>query len=212
MTDKFRTARLAPSELFKRLNPDDEAFLITVGDRAELKQGFTSDFSEIENGLLFTNTTGTTSLLDGIFMGLNELRKAHNPRKALVVVSDGGDNSSRYNMREIMNMAVESDAQIFAIGLFDNPKTREELDGPALLSDITAKTGGVAYGIKNVAQMGSVMAKIGITLHNQYVLGFYPTDTSKDGKYRKIDVSLVVPPALHELRIFARSGYYAPTR
>jgi Ca-activated chloride channel family protein len=212
MSDKFKTERLAPMELYKQLNPTDESFLITVSNKPELRQKYTSSFNEIENALIFTHPNGTTPLLDGVYMGLMELKKAHNPRKALVVVSDGGDNSSRYTLGELKQLAVESDAQIFAIGLHQNPRTPEETDGPELLGRLTQETGGVNYTIGDINDLQKAMTQIGVTLHNQYVLGYYPPPNQPSGKYRKIKVKLIVPAGLPKLLLFARSGYYVPDR
>jgi Ca-activated chloride channel family protein len=211
MTQKFRTAREAPTELYKRLNAQDESFLITIAERAELRQPFTSEFNEIQSGLLFTNPGGTTSLLDGVYLALSQMKKANNPRKAIVVVSDGGDNNSRYTLQEVLDIAIESDTQIFAIGLFDNPETEEEREGPGLLAELSAKTGGVGYMIRNVADLRSAMAKIATTLHNQYVLGYYPPENEAQGKYRKIKVQLDIPQGMPRLHIYAKSGYYTPS-
>ena len=109
MAEKFKTSREAPHALFQQLNADDESFLITVSDKAEVRWGMTSDFNEIENALIFSHPDGSTSLVDGIYMGLQIIKKSHNPRRALVVVSDGGDNNSRYSLRELESIAVESD-------------------------------------------------------------------------------------------------------
>src|SRR4051812_18565757 len=148
MRDKFRVARLAPAQLYKQLNPDDESFLITVAETATLKQDFTSAFSDIQNALLFSNPNGTTSLLDGVYMGLQHIKKAKNPRKALIVVSDGGDNNSRYTLQELAKIAQEADTQIFSICLFDKPQTMEEFDGPALLTKLAQVSGGINYMIQ----------------------------------------------------------------
>jgi Ca-activated chloride channel family protein len=211
MQSKFRIARQAPQELFQQLNPEDESFLITVSDKAELKGPLTSEFEELQNSLIFTHPAGTTSLIDGIYMGLQQIRKSHNPRKALVVVSDGGENNSRYTLRELENIAIESDTQIFATGLYDDPRTREEAEGPALMTELCGRTGGANFIIKDVSVLHDAMGKIGVTLHNQYVLGYYPPD-GKTGKYRKIQVRLLVPTGLPPLRIHARAGYYPPDR
>ena len=212
MTEKFKTSREAPRALFEQLNADDESFLITVSDKAELRWGLTSDFSDIENALIFTHPDGSTSLVDGIFMGLAAIRKSHNPRRALVVVSDGGDNNSRYTLRELESIAVESDTQIFSVGLFQNPQTREEVDGPALLSALAKRTGGVAFNVANVKDLNGAMRKIGISLHNQYVLGYYPPNEAESGKYRKIKVVLMVPQGAPPMQIYARAGYFVPER
>jgi Ca-activated chloride channel family protein len=209
MRDKFATAREAARAFFEQLNPDDESFLITISDRAELRHSLTSDFRELQSALLFARPTGSTSLLDGIYMGLQQIKRAHNPRKALIVVSDGGDNNSRYTERELLSMAVESDTQIFAMGLHDNPQSQEESQGPALLTDLCGRTGGVDFIIKNLSELHVAMGKVGVSLHNQYVLGYYPADNTNTGKYRKIKVQLMVPPNTPPLQVHARTGYYA---
>lgn len=212
MTQKFKTAREAPHRLFEQLNASDESFLVTVSDKAELKRGLTSDLNEVENALVFAHPNGATSLIDGIFLGLQELKKSHNPRRALVVVSDGGDNNSRYTLRELEKIAAEADAQIFAIGLYQNPQSREEEEGPALLTKLAGESGGVNFVVQNLDHLRVAMSRIGITLHNQYVLGYYPPDEALAGKYRKIKVQLMLPPGTPQLRLFARSGYYVPER
>jgi Ca-activated chloride channel homolog len=210
MTDKFLVAREAPVQLFQRLNDQDESFLVTVTDAATLRHGMTSAFGELRDALLFTNPNGSTSLLDGVYLGLAQMRKAHNPRKALIVVSDGGDNNSRYTLREVKKIAMESDTQIFSIGLHGAPQTPEEQEGPPLLEDLARISGGIHYALRQASEMPEVMAKIGQTLHNQYVLGYYPPLTAQSGKYRPITVQLRVPEGLPPLRIFARAGYYTP--
>jgi Ca-activated chloride channel family protein len=210
MADKFRVSRQAPAQLFAQLNPDDEAFLITVADRAVLRQDFTSDFEEIENVLLFTHPAGSTSLLDGVYLGLQKLKRAHNPHKALIVVSDGGENSSRYKMRELSALAVESDAQIFSICLFYQPGRAEELQGPDLLSKLSELTGGARFIVSAVNQMPTAMTQIGATLHNEYVLGIVPPPAAPQGKFRRIKVQLVVPAGTPQLSIRARTSYYVP--
>jgi Ca-activated chloride channel family protein len=210
MTDKFAIARQAPVHLFAQLNPEDEAFLVTVSDRPALRQDFTPDFTQIQNALLFTHPAGTTSLVDGIYMGLQRLKQAHNPRKALIIVSDGGDNNSRYTIRDLANLAAETDAEIFSICLFGNPQSDEEVNGPGLLSHLAQVSGGISYMTRDVNSMKTTFGRIGVTLHHQYVLGYYPSPNAPSGKYRKIRVQLMVPEGIQRLRIFSRSGYYAP--
>ena len=214
MRDKFRIAREAARQLYLQLNPNDESFIVTVSDKAELKHALTSNLSELESALLFANPGGSTSLIDGIYMGLQQVRKSTNGRRALIVVSDGGDNNSRYTLRELEKIAVESDTQIFTMGLHDNPQSREEVEGPALLAELCNKTGGVNFVITEMPQLSSVMGKVGVMLHNQYLLGYYPPadDTSSSGKYRKIKVQLLLPSGLPPMQIHARAGYYTPGR
>jgi Ca-activated chloride channel family protein len=158
----------------------------------------------------FTAPRGRTSLLDGVYAGLQHIRTSRNPRKALIIVSDGGDNNSRYTLRELSNMALESDAQIFAAGLYDRPQTEEEKDGPVLLSELCQRTGGANFVIKDRYGLRDAMGKIGVTLHNQYVLGYYPPDEGVDGKYRRIKVQLLVPAGVRPLHVNARTSYHVP--
>lgn len=210
MRDKFLVARDAPSQLYKHLNEGDESFLITVADDATLRQGLTANLEEIQNMLTFTSPHGATSLIDGVYIGLTELKKAHHARRALVVVSDGGDNNSRYTLKQLVKVAMESDAQIFTIGLHNNPRSSEELHGPELLEDLASASGGIGYTLSDLSRLSVVMGQIGVSLHNEYVLGYYPPQDALGGKYRKIKVQLLLPQGLPQLRIFARTGYYAP--
>ncbi len=212
MREKFKVAREAPAALYRQLNADDESFLVTIADRPQLRQDFTSAFNDIQNALLFTNPEGTTSLLDGVYMGLQQLKKAHNPRKALIVVSDGGDNNSRYTLKELTAQAAEADVQIFAICLFEKPQTVEEQDGPTLLTKLAQASGGINHMITNINEMQAAFGRVGVTLHNQYVLGYYPPDNTPSGKFRKITVQVVAPTGVPKLKIYARNGYFVPER
>ncbi len=212
MKNKFKTAGLAPTDLYRQLNPEDDSFLVTVSSRPELRQDFTSKFADIRNALMFTHPDGTTSLIDGVYMALTHLKKSDKPRKALVVVSDGGDNDSRYTTSELASLAAEADAQIFSICLYGNPQTMEEAGGPVLLNRLSQVSGGVMYYISDVNEMRTAMARIGVTLHNQYVLGYYPPDDAPGGKYRKIKVQVLLPPGLPKIQVYARAGYYVPQR
>jgi Ca-activated chloride channel homolog len=212
MRDKFKAARDAAANLFQQLNPDDEVSLITVSDRAVLRRDWTSSLGEVADALVFAGPDGTTSLVDGIYLGLEQMKKARNPRRALLVVSDGGDNNSRYTMRELFDKAVEADALIYTVCLFQNPQTPEELSGPELLEDLAGKTGGISFLSKQLNDFGNIMGAIGVTLHNQYVLGYYPPNDAPSGKYRKIKVELLVPQGMPPLNVYARSGYYTPQR
>jgi VWFA-related protein len=160
---------------------------------------------------------GRTALLDGIYLALNEMKQnAQNPRKALVVISDGGDNSSRYTESEIKNLVREADVQIYAIGIFEptasRGRTAEELSGPGLLNEVCEQTGGRHFPVENLNELPDVAAKISIELHNQYVLGYASSNHDKNGKYRHVQVKLVQPKGLPPLRAFWRLGYYAPTQ
>ena len=216
MGPKLEKSRVAVSEFFKTANPEDEAFLVEFSDRPELVTPLTHNLEEIQNRLTFTQSKGRTALLDGIYLALHTMKKAHNPRKALVVISDGGDNSSRYTESEIKNLVKEADVQIYAIGIYESigsrGRTSEELSGPGLLTDISEPTGGRHFIVENLNELPDVAAKIGIELRNQYVLGYSPSSQVRDGRYRKVSVKLVQPRGLPPLHAFWRTGYYAPTQ
>lgn len=215
MGSKLSKSRQAASQLFKTANPEDEFFLISFNDRPELLVPFTTNTEEIQNRLTFTQAKGRTALLDAVYLAMNTMKKARNPRKAIIVLSDGGDNSSRYTESEIKNAVREADVQVYAIGIFESMggrgRTAEEMAGPGLLNEMAESTGGRHFPVENVNELPDIAAKIGIELRNQYVLGYTPSNTTRDGKYRKVLVKLKQPRGLPPLKAFFRLGYYAPS-
>lgn len=216
MGAKLAKSRQAAAQFFKTANPEDEFFLVQFNDRPELVVPFTHNTEEIQNRLAFTNAKGRTALLDGVYLAMNHMKKAKNARKAVLILSDGGDNSSRYTESEIKNAVREADVQIYAIGIFEpihaRGRTAEELSGPGLLSEMAEQTGGRHFAIENLNELPDVAAKIGIELRNQYVIGYSPTNATRDGKYRRVQVKLNQPRGLPALRPFWRQGYYAPAQ
>ncbi|MCC6859107.1 MAG: VWA domain-containing protein [Bryobacterales bacterium] len=216
MGSKLSKSREAVAQFMKTANPEDEFFLVQFGDRPDLVSGFTHSLEEIQNRLTFTQSRGRTALLDGIYLALHQMKKGRNPRKALLVISDGGDNNSRYTESEIKNLVREADVQIYAIGIFEpissRGRTAEELGGPSLLSEIAEQTGGRHFPVENLNELPDVAAKIGIELRNQYILGYTPSNQERDGKYRRVQVRLVQPRGLPPLKAFWRLGYYAPSQ
>ena len=216
MGSKVQKARQGAAQFFKTANPEDEFFLIQFNDRPQLSMPFTVETEEIQNRLAFTNPKGRTALLDALYLAMEHMKKARNPRKAILVLSDGGDNSSRYTQSEVKNLVREADVQVYAIGIFEpvaaRGRTAEELGGPSLLSELAEQTGGRHFPVENPNELPDVAAKIGIELRNQYVLGYTPLNQSKDGKYRRVKVQLVQPRGLPPLRAAFRSGYYAPSQ
>jgi VWFA-related protein len=204
------------AQFFKTANPEDEAFLVQFHDTAELAVPFTSDLGEIQNRLQFTQSKGMTALLDAIYLSIHEMKKARNPRKALLIISDGGDNNSRYTESEIRNLVKEGDVQIYAIGIYEpassRARTPEESNGPALLRDLAEQTGGRQYEVENLSELPDIAAKIGMELRNQYMIGYSTMNQERDGKYRRVEVKLVQPHGMPLLRAFWRMGYNAPTK
>ncbi len=216
MGAKLQKSRQAAVQFFKTANPEDEFFLIEFNDRPELVVPFTTDTEDIQNRLDFSQSKGKTALLDGLYMAMNQMKKAHNPRKAILIISDGGDNNSRYTESEIKNAVREADVQIYGIGIFEpigsRGRTPEEQMGPNLLSEVAQLTGGRSYNVENLNELADIAAKIGIELRNQYVLYYSSTNQTRDGKYRHVNVKLVQPRGLPPLKAFFRLGYYAPSQ
>lgn len=216
MGPKLQKARQAAAQFFKTANPEDEFFLVQFNDRPELVVPFTHSTEEIQNRLTFTQAKGKTALLDGVYTAMTQMKKAKNPRKAIIILSDGGDNSSRYTESEIRNLIREADVQIYAIGIFEPMSARgrsaEEMAGPGLLTEVAEQTGGRHFPIENVNELPDVAAKIGIELRNQYVLGYSPLNQERDGKYRRVQVKLIQPKGLPPLKPAWRQGYYAPAQ
>jgi len=211
MADKIDKSRQAAVQFFRTANPADEFFLVDFNDRAQLISPFTESVDDLQERLMYTGAHGMTALFDGVYLGLSQMRGAHNTKKALLILSDGGDNHSRYSETEVRKFVREADVQIYAIGLFEaEAPTPEEKAGPGLLNDITMMTGGRAFAVQNVNQLPDIATKISMELRNQYVLGYIPSHRTHDGKWRKIKVRLNPPKGLPPLSVSAKNGYFAP--
>lgn len=214
MADKIGRAREAALQFLRTANPLDEFFMVSFNDRAQLTSRFTSSVDELQNRMMFTAAKGQTALLDAIYLGLSQMRAASNGKRALLIISDGGDNHSRYSEKDIRNFMKEADCQLYVMGVFDTndmARTDEERYGPALLSELAEMTGGRVFAVGNLNDLSDVASKIGMELRNQYVLGYRPSDTRRNGTWRKIKVKLIPPKGLPPLSVYARTGYRAPT-
>ena len=211
MANKIGKAREAVGEFLKTANPEDEFFLIAFNDKPTLIHDFTTSVESVQQHLLYTVPKGRTALLDAIYLGVAKMRQAGHRRKALLIISDGADNRSRYTENEIKAIVKEADVQIYAIGIYDvNPRSEEERFGPALLSEVSEVTGGRAYPVGNLSELSETAARIGLELRNQYVLGYRPSKPARDGKWRKVRVKLTATKDLPPLTVYAKMGYYAP--
>ena len=216
MDYKLRTAQTAVAQFLKTMSPEDEAFLVEFSDAAKVSVTFTSHTDEIQNALRRSQPGGLTAMLDAVNLALSEMKKAKNSRKALVIVSDGGDNHSQYTSAEIESLVREADVQIYAMGVFETSLPfglpAEQISGPKLLSEIATQTGGRAVAAGLTSDLPSVAARIAVELRNQYVLGYYPKNQAKDGKYRNVEVKLSPPQGVPALKAHWRLGYYGPTQ
>ncbi len=217
MSNKVDKARQAVVQFFRTANPQDEFFMVSFNDRAELVSPFTTSVEEIQNRMMYTSSGGRTALFDGIYLGLSQMRGARYGKKALLVVSDGGDNHSRYTETDVRNFLREADCQLYAIGVYDSNdmgRSREERYGPTLLAELADMSGGRSFPVSRLNDLPDIATKIGMELRNQYLLGYKPSNTQHDGTWRRIRIRLAPPKGLRlpPLNVNAKTGYYAPNR
>jgi VWFA-related protein len=202
MRKKMDASRQAILEFLKMSLPGDEFFLLKFNDRPESVCPFTTDTKDIENILPSVQAEGWTSLFDAIYLGVNQMRHAAHARKVLLILSDGGDNNSRYTQREITNLVEEADVRIFSISILDRSSSLEA---------ITEESGGRAFRVRKLDELPELAAKVSEELHSEYVLGFAPSERPIDGKYRTVKVT-AVPHTVGGLQVRTswKRGYYSP--
>jgi Ca-activated chloride channel family protein len=221
-----RTVQGLVRSFVKTANPEDEFILLTVSTLPSATSEFITDTEAVEGMIASTNPGGFTALMDTVYLGLNRMRKAHNPRRALIVVSDGIDNHSRYSRSELLRVALEADIQIYSIvmntgagavsvgngapfrpSMVAKPWDRgPQVQGPDLMEKLAEKTGGLFFHARNDAEVRDAMAKAGQALRNEYVIGYRMPDSSSSGKWHQVGVKSAVP----KVNVHARTGYYAP--
>ena len=211
MRTKLRAATDAVRAFLETANPEDEVFLLTVGSRPHSLSDFTADFAALQNRVVAARADGDTALVDTVYWGLSRLRSARNGRGALLVVSDGMDNNSRYSKAELLRVAEESDVQVYTIGIADSTAFKKAIElteqsrGLAFLSDLAARSGGMSFKAVISDDVEPAVLKIGRAIRNEYVIAYGQTSANDAGKWRSIQVK-VSPP---EFRVYARAGYYA---
>jgi Ca-activated chloride channel homolog len=214
MKNKMGRASEATRAFFNRANPEDEFFLVEFNDRPKLVVPFTANADQLYRQILHSKPSGQTSLFDAIQVALKQMKAARNSRKALLIVSDGGDNWSHHTFREIRRTLLESDVQVYAMGIFDPDYLRnhpaEERKGPLVLEDLAQQTGGRHYPVAHPEDLPAIGAQIGRDLRDEYLLGYYSSNPRRDGKYRQIILRLAAPEHLPPLRTDYRRGYYSP--
>ncbi|MGB8985653.1 MAG: VWA domain-containing protein, partial [Candidatus Sulfotelmatobacter sp.] len=186
---------------------------VAFNDRPELLVDFTSSADEIQGDIIKVKPDGGTALLDALYLGLDQMKKARNERRVLLVISDGGDNHSRYTAQEVWPVLREADVQIYAMGIFDEaPRTQAERLGPDLLAFATGITGGRMFPVRNLKKVGDAAAELSIELRNQYLVAYRPNNLAHDGMWHKLTVRVTPPQNWPRLRVYAKTGYYAPAR
>ena len=212
MKPHWKQARTMLARFCENLEPADEFFLVTIDRTPHLAADYAHDCSEMLNSLLPTQPKGLTALLDALPLAAGHLKQARNPRRAMLLISDGGENASRARYAEIRNMAREAGAQIYTATLnldfqFEHVGYYEGLRGPALMQDLAGLTGGRSYSIDDGRHIGTTAAAIAREMHDEYVLGFQSPDTTADGKFHRVSVTVHRDPTTPKLSLFYRPGY-----
>ncbi len=215
MKNKIEYERQALQEFFNNANSDDEYFAVTVSNKPRLIASSEDSFGTLEDRLVASPPQGRTALFDAIYMAIAKMRSARYQRRALLIISDGGDNTSRYTRDEIKRVIEEADVLTYAIGIFDEEpipllKTFEERMGRNWLSELTDVSGGRTIAADNRRQIPEIAATISRELRSEYVLGYLPSDLSRDGKWRKITVKVAQPSEATRLQVHFKAGYRAP--
>lgn len=213
MSNKLVTERAALEEFSKNANPGDDYFVVTFADQPQLLAS-NGPLEEIAQDLAGRVPEGHTALLDAVYMAVAQMRSARYPRRALLVISDGGDNHSRYRLKEIRNLVEEANIEVYAIGIFEGMFFRsfEETMGKRWLSEITDVTGGYTVPVSGLAKVPQTAAALSRQMRSQYVLGYRPQNPARDGKWRKLKVSVSSAPGSPKLQVHHKKGYYAGAR
>ena len=188
---------------------DDDFFLIGFNDRAKLVQDFTTSGDNILGHLMFANPHGSTALYDAAYLAVEKVQQGRQSKKALLIISDGQDNNSRYTYKELRNRVKEADVQIYAIGITDPANDSLAGFGRSVLEEITRMTGGRAFfpNAYNEPELVEICTRIALELRHQYSVGFYPTDIQSEAKWHKVQVKVNPPRGLGRLSLSYRDGY-----
>ena len=211
MKDKISTARDAAVTFLKTGNPEDEYFLTVFSNRPEVAEDFTTDISRLQTKLVFEATKGMTAMYDAVYLSLEKLKGGTNTKKALLLITDGEDNRSRYTFSNVREFVKEQNVQIFAIGITGDFSSQLSAgrSGRAMIEELADITGGHAFFPDSVYDLEDICTKIAVELKNQYVIGYKSTNEIRDGKWRRIRVKVEGPKGVGPLNVRNKSGYYA---
>jgi Ca-activated chloride channel family protein len=216
MQDKMRKAAEAAAKFFQTANTHDQFFLVEFSERARLTVPFTADSDEVYRRITRARPYGRTSLYDAVHVALAEMKKARHARKALLILSDGGDNCSRHTFSQVRNELLESDVQVYAMGVFDQEesrrKTTEEREGPRVLDSLADVSGGRHYPVADFNDLPEIAGRIGTELRNQYLVGYAAPLETRDGRYRRVKLTVVNYDQTAPLRVQYRHGYHTPNQ
>jgi Ca-activated chloride channel family protein len=209
MKERIGRAMRALRRFVETSHDDDDFFLIGFNDRASLVQDFTTSAEKVIDHLMFVAPKGSTALYDAAYLAVEKVKQGRHSKKALLIISDGQDNNSRYTYKELRNRVKEADVQIYAIGITDPASDSLAGFGRSNLEEITRMTGGRAFfpNAYNEPELVEICTRIALELRHQYAIGFYPTDAASDAKWHKVNVKVNPPKGLGRLSLSYREGY-----
>lgn len=209
--EKIGKARTALSRFINSSHPNDEYFLIAFNSRAQLLLDRTRDGEAVLQKLTLVTPRQNTALYDAVYLGIERVTRGAHQKKALLIISDGQDNNSRYNFNEVRRLMKESDVVTYAVGILDRGDAGSQLgmQGQAFLDELASVTGGKSFYPQSAIEMDEIFERIALELRHQYSIGYTPTDFQPDGKWRKVRVKVKPPRGLPRLTVRSREGYYA---
>lgn len=208
---KISRARKALERFVSTSHPNDEYFLIAFNSRAQLLMDRTRDGEAVLRKLTLVQPKNNTALYDAVYLGIDRVTRGSHQKRALLIISDGQDNASRYNFGEVRRLMKESDVVTYAVGIMDRGDSSSMLgmQGQAFLDELTSVTGGKAFYPQTDVEMDEIFERIALELRYQYSIGYIPKDFQADGKWRKVKVKVKPPRGLPRLNVRGREGYYA---
>jgi Ca-activated chloride channel family protein len=209
MRKTIDAARSAATTFLKTGNPEDEYFLVEFSDSPRVAQTFTTDVTRLQDDLAFHDAEGFTAVLDAVYLALENVRIGIHPRKALLMITDGEDNHSRYTIDDVKETLKESSVQLYALDMGRAPYSRTRNPGHALLRELAELTGGRVFSPNSTDELDEICAQISLELKSQYVLGYIPANMTADGKWRKLRVKVNPPAGISHVNVHTRAGYYA---
>jgi Ca-activated chloride channel family protein len=209
--EKIAKARKALERFINTSHPNDEYFLIAFNTRAQLLLDRTRNGTAVLDQLQLVQPKANTALYDAVYLGIDRVTRGTHQKKALLIISDGQDNSSRYNFGEVRRLLKESDVTVYSVGILGGGDSSSAIgnQGQAFLDELSGVTGGKAFYPQTNVEMDELFERIALELRHQYSVGYTPKDFNPDGKWRKVKVKVKPPRGLPRLTVRSREGYYA---
>ena len=209
--DKVRRAREALAKFIQTSHDSDEYFLIAFNSRAQLLLDKTRDGDSVLDKLTFVETKSQTALYDACYLGVEKVQRGQHNKRALLLISDGQDNNSRYTFKELQKLLKESDVTLYAVGILSGSDAGSSLgmEGQGILDELAGVSGGKAFFPRSAAEMDDIFEQIALELRHQYSIGYKPESFTNDGKWHRVKVKVTPPRGLPRLYVRAKEGYYA---